>query len=57
MNVLESMKFIITNFFRGVWDLLKSIDVGSGIAYTSVILGFLALTFVLSKFWKFGGGD
>ena len=57
MNVLESMKFIITNFFRGVWDLLKSIDDGSGIAYTSVILGFLALTFVLSKFWKFGGGD
>lgn len=57
MNVLESMKYVITNFFRGAWDILKSIDVGSGITYASVILGFLGLTFVISKFWKFGGGD
>lgn len=51
------MKYIIMNFFKGAWDLLSAIDVGSGVAYTSVILGLLALTFVISKFWKFGGGD
>lgn len=57
MDVLGAMKYIITNFFKGVWDLLSTIDVGSGVAYTSVILGLLALTFIVSKFWKFGGGD
>lgn len=57
MNVLDSMKYIVSTFFKGAWDLLSSINVGSGVAYSSVILGFLAIFFVVSKFWKFGGGD
>ncbi len=57
MNVLESMKYIVVSFLKGSWDLLSSIDVGAGVAYSSVILGFLALIFVVNKFWKFGGGD
>lgn len=57
MDVLGSMKYIITNFFVGLWNIFKGINVGNGVTYASVLLGILALTFVVSKFWKFGGGD
>lgn len=57
MNLLETVKFCINTFFSDLWSFLKNWDVGDGVSYGAVIIGFIVLSFFICKFWKFGSGD
>lgn len=55
--VLDCFNWIIDNFFVGLWGILSSIEISTGLSYATVIIGFFAVSFVICKFWKFGRGD
>lgn len=56
MDLLQCFKSIVNIIFSGCYNLLSSIDAG-GISYLSILVGFMVVSFLVCKFWKFGGSD
>lgn len=57
MNVLESMQYVVSELWGGVWSFMKSFMITSTVSYASAIIGIVLIMVIISKFWKSGGGD